>query len=574
MGLPVVTVASGGLPVVDVGASLRGTPVTEVASGMGVRVTKVAAYGLPVAYETIGVAAPMVAATLNGASSGVTLSNGNLTAAYVSGSAAGGRSASLKNTGKYYFETTIGQHSNTGSSNDCVGVLLSSGTYVDFLNGTNSAMARFSTGGIFSNNAASGKNMGVAVTADVVGSAIDLDNRRCWFRKGAAGLWNGLAIGSANPATNVGGDVIAAGSFAPAVGFNWIAGDSQTANFGAAAFSGAVPAGFTAGWPDGGAAPLSISGTPVTTGTEYEHGVGSAYAGFSVTASAGTPPYTYSIASGALPPGITLNSSTGAVSGTPAFESAGTYAGIVVRVTDNVAATANLASFTLTIAFKDPYYSNVNFLLDYDAANASTVFTDQKSGSGMSVRDNTQHSTVVAPLYGTSSFLFDGAGDTLSFADSALWDLAASNFTLDFTARPTSVSGVKFWFGHWGSTPNLSWIFYQNNDTVELDVSTTGSDTLTQVASAAATLVVNTWARWRLDFDGTKYRLYKNGVMIASSTTVRTIFNAGVSQFLIGGVTTSFNFAGNCRGIRLTVGTARTASDSGYTISNRAFPTS
>src|SRR5262245_36395274 len=74
----------------------------------------------------------------------------------------------------------------------------------------------------------------------------------------------------------------------------------------------------------GGALPLGISGTPVTTGTENEHGVGSTYAGFTVTASGGTAPYTYSVASGALPSGITLNSSTGAVSGTPAFESAGT----------------------------------------------------------------------------------------------------------------------------------------------------------------------------------------------------------------------------------------------------------
>ena len=322
---------------------------------------------------------------------------------------------------------------------------------------------------------------------------------------------------------------------------------------------------------------LGISGTPVTTGTEYEHGVGSSYTGFTVTASGGASPYTYSLASGTLPSGITLNSSTGAVSGTPAFESAGTYSGIVIRVTDNVGATADLASFTLTIAFKDPYYSNVNFLLDSDAADGNAVFTDQQSGSAMSVRDNTQHDTGVTPLYGSSSFLFDGAGDTLTFADSALWDLGSSNFTLDFTARPTiasGTSGTKFWVGHWGSAPNLSWILYQFNDTVEMDVSTTGSNILTQVASAAGTLVANTWARWRLDFNGTKYRLYKNGAMIASSTTVRNIFNAGVSNFLIGGVTTSFNFAGNCRGIRLTVGTARTASDSGYTISNRAFPTS
>jgi len=45
MGIPVVTVATGGVPVVDVTATApkQGLPVTEAANGYGIRVTKVAA---------------------------------------------------------------------------------------------------------------------------------------------------------------------------------------------------------------------------------------------------------------------------------------------------------------------------------------------------------------------------------------------------------------------------------------------------------------------------------------------------------------------------------------------------
>jgi hypothetical protein len=56
MGMAVVTVASGGMPVVDVTpiASMTpikyGTPVTEAANGKGIRVTKVPKYGMPVIY--------------------------------------------------------------------------------------------------------------------------------------------------------------------------------------------------------------------------------------------------------------------------------------------------------------------------------------------------------------------------------------------------------------------------------------------------------------------------------------------------------------------------------------------
>jgi hypothetical protein len=52
MARAVVTVAAGGLPVVDVTASKPGLglPVSEATNGVGLAVTKVAAFGLAVAY--------------------------------------------------------------------------------------------------------------------------------------------------------------------------------------------------------------------------------------------------------------------------------------------------------------------------------------------------------------------------------------------------------------------------------------------------------------------------------------------------------------------------------------------
>jgi len=247
MGMPVVSVASGGLPVVDVGASLRGTPVTEAASGRGLRVTKVAAYGLPVAYETIGVSGgATVYATLDGATSAVTMSGGNLIATHNSNAGNSGvRSTALKSSGKYYFESTAG--SQIYAFGQMVGILLSSGTFADLVGGINSTIVTYQ-GTIFTFGSATGKTIGTIAIGNVIGSAIDLDNRKAWFRSGA-GLWNGGAIGVENPATNTGGVTIGAGSLAPALGFNGSTGDNASANFGASAFSGVVPASFTAGWP-------------------------------------------------------------------------------------------------------------------------------------------------------------------------------------------------------------------------------------------------------------------------------------------------------------------------------------
>lgn len=100
--------------------------------------------------------------------------------------------------------------------------------------------------------------------------------------------------------------------------------------------------GFASGIRVGGIRSLSISGTPILTATEDI-----AYTGFTATASGGTLPYTYSLV-GIWPTGITVNSSSGAVSGTPTTP--GTYASLSVRVTDGVAATADLTTFTITVS--------------------------------------------------------------------------------------------------------------------------------------------------------------------------------------------------------------------------------
>src|SRR5690606_5981122 len=69
-----------------------------------------------------------------------------------------------------------------------------------------------------------------------------------------------------------------------------------------------------------------ISGTPVLTATQN-----SAYAGFTVSATGGATPYVYALV-GTWPTGITVNSSSGAVSGTPTED--GSFAGLSVKVTD------------------------------------------------------------------------------------------------------------------------------------------------------------------------------------------------------------------------------------------------
>lgn len=92
----------------------------------------------------------------------------------------------------------------------------------------------------------------------------------------------------------------------------------------------------------GAVVPLSITGTPVTTGQDNV-----AYTGFTATAKGGKTPYVYSL-QGTWPTGIVIDDETGAVSGTPT--DTGAFADISVRATDAHTNTIDLTAFTLTIA--------------------------------------------------------------------------------------------------------------------------------------------------------------------------------------------------------------------------------
>jgi hypothetical protein len=97
----------------------------------------------------------------------------------------------------------------------------------------------------------------------VVCIAFDVGARLAWFRKGAAGNWNGSA--SANPAIGAGGVACTLGDgipLYPAVSFGGT-GNVATANFGDTAFTGTVPSGFTSGFTSGTTSPTNAIATQV-----------------------------------------------------------------------------------------------------------------------------------------------------------------------------------------------------------------------------------------------------------------------------------------------------------------------
>jgi hypothetical protein len=174
---------------------------------------------------------------------------------------------------------------------------------------------------------------------------------------------------------------------------------------------------------------IAPSGQPlsITTGTLPGATQGTAYSQ-TLTASGGKPPYTWSITTGALPTSLTLNSSSGVISGTPTTTGAFTFN---VHISDSASATADKQSTIVVVAPSStpslsivgvPSTANSAALVSFDVALSAPyarVVTGQVTltfqPSGPAARDD-------------PSIQFSTGGRTLSFT------IAAGNTHATFPA--------------------------------------------------------------------------------------------------------------------------------------------
>ena len=182
------------------------------------------------------------------------------------------------------------------------------------------------------------------------------------------------------------------------------------------------------------AAPLTISTTTLSSGT-----VGTTYSQ-TLAATGGTAPYTWSVSTGTLPAGLTLNTTTGVISGTPSVAGSSSF---TLKVTDASSASAS-QSITLTVTSAGaagPYnytYDEVGRLIamtdsagnavqyDYDAVG-NLIAIKRPGASSVSIIDFTPDTgtngtgvTITGTGFSTTPSLntvnFNGLGATVNSA--------------------------------------------------------------------------------------------------------------------------------------------------------------
>jgi hypothetical protein len=172
----------------------------------------------------------------------------------------------------------------------------------------------------------------------------------------------------------------------------------------------------------------------------------------------------------------------------------------------------------------------------------------------------------------------------ISYANSTDWVLApttSSQYTVEFWVRwsvtPVAAPYIALWFPSAGFVGN-SWEIMGGSTASEVrfrvtpDGSTSGIDTTT----SGAGIVSGTWYAIAVDYDGTKCRIYINGVMLGSVVPTNGATNAGTRILAIGQDSQGGGaaFKGWIDELRITKGVARYASDAGYVVPTAPFPQS
>ena len=156
----------------------------------------------------------------------------------------------------------------------------------------------------------------------------------------------------------------------------------------------------------------------------------------------------YTLTSGSLPPGLSLNSNTGVISGTVTGVSVDTTYTFTVRATD-AQLQDSPRTFTITITTSDPYFRLTTLLLTGNSGN--TVVTDSSTNNfAITVVGDSRASNFSPYLTGWSNY-FDGTGDYLTLPTNAAFNLGTADFTIEwsfyYSEAPPAGSGYDYLFG-------------------------------------------------------------------------------------------------------------------------------
>jgi hypothetical protein len=253
---------------------------------------------------------------------------------------------------------------------------------------------------------------------------------------------------------------------------------------------------------------------------------------------------TYSVTSGSLPTGMSLNSSTGVITGTPTgYNNSDTTVSFTVTASDGIDTTSR--AFSITVIASDPYYRYVSLLADGQGTNNATSTTIVDTAQSLSFTNTN------SPYIGNFS-PFSPNGWSVNFGDdtsaciygpsTASYNIGTGNFTIEFWLKSFDWSGNQRCMIQ-GQT-GTSAVEITNGDTGnKLNVNYTGQSPI----SYSWTPNLGQWYHIAVVRTGTGasgLALYIDGAQVATGSGN---FNIGQYNHFVGGLNwaTGYNLRGH-----------------------------
>lgn len=309
---------------------------------------------------------------------------------------------------------------------------------------------------------------------------------------------------------------------------------------------------------DGGALP------DATVGVAYSH---------DADATGGTGGYTFTKQAG--PSWLSVNSSTGAITGTPTSGDVGTGITVTIRATDSEGNYDDVSDTMDVVG--DPYWANVVSLLHFDGADGSTTFSDE-TGRTWTANGDAQIDTAHSK-FGGASGLFDGGADyvTASIANA----IGTGDFTVETWIRVASLAadGEIFCISNpTFDTSQFNLVFeVKTSGAIRFSVQDGSGGVQLDITTASALISTGTWYHIACTMNGTTGKVWIDGVEKQSGTVSGTRVNGksncrfGYLSPDFGGTVTRY-FNGHIDDFRLTKGVARYTAN--FTPPTAPFPDS